>query len=122
MSTIVKERDLTCIICPRGCQLHVTVADDGNITVTGNTCARGKDYGVTELTHPTRTLTTTVLTADGSMLSVRTNAPVPKEKLFDCMKAVNAVVVDHDIDYGDVVIPNILETGADLIATGAWKK
>ena len=122
MSKIVKEKDLTCIICPRGCQLHVTVADDGEITVTGQTCARGKKYGETELTHPTRTLTSTVLTADGSMLSVRTSAPIPKEKLFDCMDRLNLVVVDHDVDFGDVIIPNILDTGADLIATGAWKR
>ena len=121
MSKPVKERELTCIICPRGCSLRVTVLDDGTVSVTGNSCPRGKTYGETEMTHPMRTLTTTVATADGRMLPVRTSAPVPKEMLFACMEAVNEIVVSRDTDIGDILVPDLLGTGADLIATGSWK-
>lgn len=116
----IKERDLTCIVCPRGCQMHVSVAEDGAITVTGNTCPRGKAYAEAEMTHPTRTLTTTVATADGSMLSVRTKEPIPKEKLFEAMKVLNSVTVKTAVNFGDVIVADLLGTGADVIATGVW--
>ena len=40
----MEERNLTCIGCPLGCALKVTI-DAENVTVTGNTCKRGADYG-----------------------------------------------------------------------------
>ena len=55
----MEERNLTCIGCPLGCALKVTI-DGENVTVTGNTCKRGADYGAKEVTHPTRIVTSTV--------------------------------------------------------------
>ena len=34
----MEERNLTCIGCPLGCALKVTI-DGDNVTVTGNTCS-----------------------------------------------------------------------------------
>ena len=46
--------ELTCIVCPLGCRM--TVEKDGdNFIVTGNTCPRGKEYAVKELTNPSYT-------------------------------------------------------------------
>ena len=36
----METRELTCINCPLGCQLTVTI-DGANVNVTGNTCPRG---------------------------------------------------------------------------------
>ena len=44
-------RDMTCIICPRGCALKVEINGD-NITVTGNGCPKGKQYAIDECTTP----------------------------------------------------------------------
>ena len=44
----MEERNLTCIGCPLGCALKVTI-DGENVTVTGNTCKRGADYGAKEV-------------------------------------------------------------------------
>ena len=52
----MEERNLTCIGCPLGCALKVTI-DGENVTVTGNTCKRGADYGAKEVTHPMRIVT-----------------------------------------------------------------
>mgnify|MGYP001529242129 CR=1 FL=1 len=52
-------RDMTCIICPRGCALKVEINGD-NITVTGNGCPKGKQYPIDECTNPTRTVTSSV--------------------------------------------------------------
>lgn len=38
-------RVLTCIRCPRGCQVTVELADDGSVEdVSGNSCKRGEAY------------------------------------------------------------------------------
>ncbi len=112
-------RTLTCIVCPRGCELTVALTEaDGTRTVesvTGNLCPRGKNYAIDECTHPTRTLTTTVRTSDGGMVAVKTETPIPKEALFAAMAAVNALIVPTPVRVGDVLAENI--AGSRLVAT-----
>ena len=110
-------REMTCIICPRGCTLTVGYEDKNVLSVTGNACKRGKDYAVAECMAPTRTLTTTVMTESGEVVAVKSNKPVPKELLFDCMKEINACIAPASVKQGDVVIANLLGTGADIIVT-----
>ena len=45
------QKELTCICCPVGCALTVTIADDSSVTVTGNRCPRGAAYGEKEVTN-----------------------------------------------------------------------
>ena len=107
-------RELTCIICPIGCQL--TVNQDGDkITVSGNTCPRGEKYAKDELTNPQRTVTTTVKCDDGSVLPVKTKTPIPKDKMMECMKIVNSHIAHLPIKTGDVIIEDVF--GTDIIAT-----
>ena len=78
--------ELTCICCPMGCRL--TVDEDNDYAVTGNTCKRGAVYGRNELMNPTRVLTTTVA-IDGAAhgrMPVRTEDAIPKGKLFDAIE------------------------------------
>ena len=111
-------RELTCIVCPRGCQIKVDLAPDGSIlTVAGNACPRGKQYAVDECTHPMRTVTSTVRSTDGRMVPVKTNRTIPKELIFACMKEINRATVTLPVRIGDNVIPNLLGTGADLVVT-----
>ena len=111
-------RELTCIVCPRGCQLKVEIAADGSIgTIEGFTCPRGKQYAIDECTHPMRTVTSTVRAEGGDPVPVKTSRTIPKELIFDCMKAINAATVTLPVHIGDVVIPNLLDTGADVIVT-----
>lgn len=110
-------REMTCIICPRGCTLTVEYEDKKVLSVTGNACKRGIDYAVAECTCPTRTLTTTVMTESGEVVAVKSSKPVPKEMLFDCMKEINATTAPSEVHLGDVVIKNLLDTGADVIVT-----
>ena len=79
------KRNLSCIICPRGCALEI---DLENLTVTGNACPRGEDYARQEVTCPMRTLTTALRVAnrENTMVSVKTAAPIPREKLMDAME------------------------------------
>ena len=115
------KRELTCIICPRGCSLTVDI-DGAKTCVSGNGCPRGEKYAIAELTHPTRTLTTTVKVAnrEGVYLPVKTSAPISKEKLFEAMKALSKVTVNAPIEQGDVVFSSICGE-SDIIATGSVK-
>ena len=109
------KKELTCIVCPLGCPLVADIAEDGSITVTGNTCKRGEAYAITECTAPMRTLTSTVRTVGGEVVAVKTDRPIPKERLFDCMKIINSLKIDLPISIGDVIIEDVF--GAKIIAT-----
>lgn len=111
-------RHLTCIVCPMGCQLAVSQEEDGSLSVTGNSCPRGIPYAISECTAPTRMLTTTVRCNDRSVLAVRTDRPISKEIMFDAMRAINRYTLTHSVAFGDVLIPNLLGSGANLIACG----
>jgi len=108
------EKELICIMCPMGCGL--TVKQDGKkISVSGNSCARGVTFAVEEMTCPMRVLTTSVKTSKG-VKSCKTNKPIPKSKIFQCMKEIEKLRL-KDAKYGQVIIKNILNTGADIVIT-----
>ena len=108
---------MTCIVCPMGCQLHVELDGDKVVSVSGNTCPRGKQYAIDECTHPMRTITSTARTENGEVIPVKTNRTIPKELMFECMKEINRAAVKLPARVGDVVIENVLGTGADVIVT-----
>ena len=110
-------RELTCIVCPKGCQLKVELDGKKVLSVSGYTCKRGLVYAETECTAPMRTLTTTAPVEGGGVVPVKTDRTIPKEMLFECMKAVNAVRVSPDAKLGDIVIENVLGTGANVVTT-----
>ena len=124
-----KTAHLTCIICPMGCQLEVTLpegytaqsartTDPALFAVSGNACPRGDSYARKELTAPERTLTCTVAVSGGSrpLVSAKTDGEVPKEKLLACMQEVRRLTVAAPVHAKDVLISDILHTGVDLIA------
>ncbi len=114
----MKERQLTCIVCPKGCPMTVTLSDGGEVLdVKGNTCPRGIGYATSECTHPVRTVTSTAICRDGSIISVKTASAVPKEKMFEVMKEINAATAPEGTKIGDTVIENVANTGVDVVAT-----
>jgi CxxC motif-containing protein len=114
----VKDRLLTCIVCPRGCALTVHFDEAGNpISVEGNACKRGVVYAEKECTHPERTVTTTVRTESGAVVAVKTASTVPKEKVFDVMAEINKACAKMPVSIGDVIIENVAETGVKVVAT-----
>lgn len=108
---------LICINCPKGCELTVEQISDGQPVVTGNQCRRGKEYGVTEVTHPLRTLTTTIPTEDGRVAAVRTEKPIPKELVLPAMKLLRDMTLQKDVVFGSAVLENLLGTAVNVIVT-----
>jgi CxxC motif-containing protein len=112
-------KKMICINCPMGCRMEVTKDAKGEFVVTGNTCSRGTDYAVKELTAPTRVLTTTVIVNSNNYcrLPVRTKDGIPKDKIFEAMKVLNNITVNTPVLAGDIIVKDILGTGVDVIAS-----
>lgn len=113
----MEHRNLICIGCPMGCNLNVTIHDDGSIDVSGNTCPKGAEYAKNEVTDPRRTVTSTVPVNNGRILSVKTKEDIPKDKIMDCIKELKGVTTAVPIHIGDVIVKNAAGTGIDIVAT-----
>ena len=116
-------RELVCIVCPKGCTMKIE-EKDGEISVTGNSCKRGASFAVSEMTEPKRTVCTTVRTVfkDAPVIPVRVSAEIPKDRIFDVMREINAVTLSSPVGRNDVIIKNVLGLGADVIATSGILK
>ena len=109
------KRELTCIVCPRGCQLVVELEGKNVLSVSGNICKRGAVYAENECVNPMRTVTTTAKTNDGGVVAVKTETTIPKEKMFECMELINSVTVKLPAKVGDVIIEDAF--GSPVVVT-----
>ena len=113
------EQTITCINCPVGCRMTVSLSDTGEfLSVTGNTCPRGAKYAEQECTCPLRMLTAVIPVSGSDMpLSVKTSVPVPKDMIQDIMHTLAGVRVSLPVSAGDVILRDVLGTGSDIVAT-----
>lgn len=116
------EETYTCICCPLGCRLTVMLAqgDAGldALGVVGYKCKRGKDYARQEATHPVRMVTAAV-SVSGRLrpVSVKTERPVPKNRIMQVAAALSEACVAAPVYEGDVVLADVCGTGIDATAT-----
>lgn len=110
------KKNITCIICPRGCAITAEI-DNGNIKITGNGCKRGEEYANNECTNPTRTVTSSVVVSnrEDTKVSVKTENPIPKDKIFDIMKEIRLKKAVAPVKTGDIIIKDIY--GTNVVAT-----
>ena len=110
---------MNCIMCPMGCEMTVTLENGKFAGVTGNSCPRGARYAESEVTDPRRMLTTTVRIKGGllPLLPVVSADVLPKEKIADCAGHLRNVVVEAPVQAGDVIVPDILGLGVDIVAS-----
>ena len=109
------ERKLTCIVCPLGCQLKAALKGREVVKVEGNTCPRGAEYAKNECVNPQRTVTSTVRCMGGGLVSVKTDRPIPKEKMAECMTLINSAEAKLPVSIGDVIVPDVF--GSNIVAT-----
>jgi CxxC motif-containing protein len=109
---------ITCIVCPVGCRMDVTLQDGQFVSVSGNTCKRGEAYARQESVQPTR-MVTAVAHVIGSAVpvSLKTQQPIPKDKIAQCMEEINSLQLELPITSGDVLKENVAGTGVNLVAT-----
>jgi CxxC motif-containing protein len=109
-------KELTCIVCPRGCRLSV---NEENFSISGNACPRGAEYGRAETQNPVRTLTTTVPVEGGVLhrCPVKTAAPIPKKFLFDAMAALADIKLRAPVALGQTVLPGVFGTDVPVVSS-----
>lgn len=112
-------RTITCIECPIGCRISVDIENCKAVKISGNKCPKGEIYSIYEVENPSRILTAAVLTKNLQlkMVPVRTDAPIPKAKIFEAMDEIRKIVVAKPVSTGDIIIKNFLNLGVNLIAT-----
>ena len=121
----IETLQFNCTTCPSECLLTVEVEHDANgavvevRSVTGNSCPRGDKFAHQELTCPMRVLTTTVAVSGGdeTLLPVRTAEAIPLALHAQTMDLIRGLVVKAPIRMGDVILPNLLDTNINLIAS-----
>ena len=111
------KRTLTCIECPIGCEIEVTLEEGKVVSLTGNGCPRGKVYAEAEVVCPKRVVTSTVRAENGEMIPVKTDKPVRKDAIFEVMQKINQTTCKMPVALGDILVENICDD-ANLIVTG----
>jgi CxxC motif-containing protein len=108
-----------CIECPLGCRMEVEAEEGEIVEVRGFTCKRGKEYAAREHTDPRRLVSTTVRVVNGiwPRLPVKTSAAIAKPRVADVCRALRTVHVVAPVVAGDLIVANILDSGADIVAT-----
>jgi CxxC motif-containing protein len=116
---MLEKQTITCVACPKGCE--VTVEHDGDeiIDIMGNACPQGADYAKEEIVAPTRILPTTVRVKNGALplCPVKTTKQIPLEMIHDAMEIIGEKEVEAPVKLGQVIVENILDSGADVVAT-----
>jgi len=113
------KKEIICTVCPRGCHVMVEGEGENIVSVEGYSCKRGLEYASSEFAHPVRILTTTVKVegVEHDLLPVRSDKPLPKEKLFDCMAVIRGLCVKRPVKQYDVLAADICGTGVNMVAT-----
>ncbi|MBY8985473.1 MAG: DUF1667 domain-containing protein [Candidatus Lokiarchaeota archaeon] len=111
-------KDIRCIVCPTGCLVHVENIN-GELIIEGHSCKRGEEYGREEFIAPKRILTTTIRVENGflPLIPVRSDIPIPKEKLKDTLKEIAKTVVKAPIKMGDVLLKQVIGLDVNIIAS-----
>jgi CxxC motif-containing protein len=111
-------KDIRCIVCPTGCLVHVENVN-GELIIEGHSCNRGEEYAREEFIAPKRILTTTIRVENGflPLVPVRSDTPIPKEKLKETLKEIAQTKVKAPIKMGDVLIKKVLGLDANIIAS-----
>lgn len=110
-------KELICITCPKGC--HLLVNEAGEVASNDIGCPKGAEYAKKEMTNPTRVITSTVRIKGAAIdrLPVKTDMDIPKGSIFAAMELLDGLTAYAPVKTGDVIVPDLLDTGANWVAT-----
>jgi CxxC motif-containing protein len=115
----VETSEIICVACPKGCSLQVKHQGKDVVEIIGAGCRRGKDYAICELQDPRRMVASTIRVTGGlhPLVPVYTRAGFPKDLIPQLARELREVEVQAPVKLHQVVLPNALETGIDIIAS-----
>ncbi len=116
---MIEKRHLTCIGCPLGCPLELSIRDGQLCAISGNSCPRGEEYARQEFSDPRRTLCTTVSCPTGlwPRLPVKSTAALPKAEIRTAARVLHGIQVEAPVRLGQIILENVADTGIDVVAT-----
>ena len=111
-------KDIRCIVCPTGCLVHVENIS-GELIIEGHSCKRGEEYAREEFVAPKRILTTTIRVDNGflPLIPVRSDKPLPKERLQEALKQIALTKIKAPIKMGDILLKEVLGLEVNIIAS-----
>lgn len=102
-------KTITCILCPNSCEIDQDL--------NGGKCPKGEEFVRSEIMDPRRILTSSVLVKASELVSVRTTAGIPKEKIGAAMEIIRAITLERSPVFGQIIYRDFIEKGIDLITT-----
>ena len=114
-----EKKHFVCVVCPVGCEIDVIHDGSEIISMEGNKCEKSEEFVTQELIEPMRILTTTVRIqgARWPVIPVRTDKSVPKRLFPRIMRQLGRVKLQAPVNMLDVVVRDVMHTGANIIAT-----
>lgn len=115
---------LKCVVCPTGCQIEVTMKNNDIINVQGFNCPKGKEYAIEEVTNPTRVVMSVIRVKNGVLptVAVKTSQPVKKKVIPQIMEKLASIIVQAPVQMGEVIVENIADSNANIVATRPVKE
>lgn len=116
--------EIVCVVCPTSCVVSAEWDDTRLLLIDRAQCKLAWDYVEGEIFDPRRVVTTTVLVEGGDLplVSVKTDKPVPKDRVLDVMDRLAEVVAKAPVDIGDTIVADVLRTGSNIVATNTIEK
>ncbi len=113
------KKEIICTVCPRGCAVTVEGSENEIKSIEGYSCKRGMEFAKSEFTNPVRILTTLVKIdgVENELLPVRSDKPIPKDKIFECMEIIKKTIAKLPQKRYNVIIGDICGLGANIVAT-----
>lgn len=114
-----ERKTLTCLGCPMGCPLQLSIENGEIAEITGYECKRGEAYARQEYTNPCRLVSTTVACSAGlwPRLPVKTVGVVPKDRVLAVARALHALTIEAPVEMGQIIVDDVAGTGVAVIAT-----
>jgi CxxC motif-containing protein len=114
-----EKRHFVCVVCPVGCEIDVVHDGSKIISMEGNKCEKSEEFARQELIEPMRILTTTVRIQGSKwpVIPVRTDRTIPKRLFPRIIRQLRDIKLQAPVNILDVVVKDVLRTGASIIAT-----
>ncbi|MBI2885949.1 MAG: DUF1667 domain-containing protein [Chloroflexi bacterium] len=108
-----------CVVCPTSCDVNAEWNETELLSIDHAQCKLAWEFIRGEIFDPRRTVTTSIMVDGGELplVSVKTRTPVPKAQVLAVMDRLADVMVRAPVDIGEVIVPDVLGTGSDVVAT-----
>lgn len=123
MNGTTQPQEIICVACPKGCRLEIR-REDGEILVRNEGCKRGREYAINEINDPRRMVASSIKVSGGlhPLVPVYTAQPFPKGRIFELLTVLRSLQVEAPVHLNQVILPNALGTGIDVLASRDLKR